>query len=112
MNDMSPDVPVVNGKLDLPYEAIADFCRRWRIDRLELFGSALREDFSDRSDVDSLYVLSPQAAWGLAFMDAWDELSDIVGRPVDLVSRKAVERSTNRFRRRSILSEARLLYAA
>jgi hypothetical protein len=109
---MCPVSPNVHAKLKLPHEAIADFCRRWKVERLELFGSAVRDDFAQDSDVDFLYVLSPEGRWALDFVDACDELSAIVGRPVDLVSRKAVERSHNPFRRRSILSEARVIYAA
>lgn len=109
---MRPVLPNVHAELKLPHDAIAGFCRRWKIERLELFGSAVRDDFSDDSDVDFLYVLSPEGRWALDFMDACDELSAIVGRPIDLVSRKAVERSHNPFRRRSILSEVRVIYAA
>lgn len=44
-------------RIDIPYEAIADFCRRWRIIELAIFGSALREDFRPDSDVDILLDL-------------------------------------------------------
>jgi len=109
---MSSITAIPDAKLELPYEAIAEFCERWGVERLELFGSVLRDDFTDDSDVDFLYVASPTCRWGLSFVDACDELAAIVGRPVDMVSRKAVERSANPFRRRSILSEARVIYAA
>lgn len=108
---MSAMTPIDNVRIALPHEAVADFCRRWRIDRLEVFGSVLSDDFGPDSDVDFLYTLSSDARWGLEFMDAWDDLSALVGRPVDLVSRRAVERSPNWIRRHSILDKAQVIYA-
>lgn len=96
----------------LPLEAIADFCRRWKIAKLELFGSALGEEFGPDSDLDFLYEMTDGARWGWDFTSAWDELAGIVGRPVDLISRRAVERSHNARRKREILETALLLYAA
>jgi hypothetical protein len=96
----------------LSREAIEEFCRRWKITRLELFGSALRQDFGPDSDLDFLYTFTDDAHWGWEIVTIGDELTQIVGRPVDLVSRRAIERSRNRIRRESILNSARVLYAA
>jgi hypothetical protein len=96
----------------LPRAAIEEFCRRWMISRLELFGSALRQDFRPDSDVDFLYTFASEACWGWEIVTIADELAQIVGRPVDLVSRRAIERSRNRLRRESILGSAKVLYAA
>lgn len=94
-------------------EAIAAFCRRWKITELSLFGSVLRDDFRPDSDVDVLVTFAPDAHWGLfAHIQMEDELSTIVGRPVDLVSRWAVEHSHNWIRRTSILQSAEPIYAA
>jgi len=91
---------------------VADFCRRWRIRELALFGSALRDDFSDRSDLDLLVTFAPDADWSLLdHVRMQMELSDLLGRPVDLVSRRAIERSSNPIRRREILGTARIVYA-
>jgi predicted nucleotidyltransferase len=49
-------------QIDLPREAIADFCRRWLIKELAIFGSALREDFQPDSDVDVLVEFAPEAS--------------------------------------------------
>jgi uncharacterized protein len=99
-----------NLQVKLPLNQIAAFCRRWKIARLELFGSALREDFRPESDLDFLYTFDASARWGWEFMRAYDELEGLVGRSVDLVSRTAVERSRNHLRRRSILESARTIY--
>ncbi len=101
----------ISGKLEVPDEAIADFCRRWKSTQIELFGSALRDDFRPDSDVDLLVTFERDAPWSLyEFVDMQDELEGIFGRKVDLVERAAVEQSKNPFRRHSILSTARLVY--
>ena len=99
--------------LDSKRHRIEAFCKKWKIRELALFGSALRDDFRPDSDVDFLVSFSPSAAWGLLDHAAMErELAEIVGRSVDLVSRKAVERSHNWIRRRAILESAQVLYAA
>ena len=100
-------------KINIPKAKIEDFCRRWRITELALFGSALRDDFGPESDLDILVSFAPGAAWSLldhARME--QELEEILGRRVDLISRRAVERSENRIRRDAILSSARIIHAA
>ncbi len=99
--------------IDLPMDVIADFCRRHRIVRLELFGSALREDFRPESDLDFLYVQAPDHTWSFTErLDAEDELKGLLGRDVDLVSRQAAEEQQNPWRRKNILGSARVIYAA
>ena len=100
-------------RIDLPREAIADFCRRWLITELAIFGSALREDFRPDSDVDVMVEFAPEASWSLLdLVGAEQELSEIIGRPVDLVERRCVEQSDNWIRRRHILENARTVYVA
>jgi hypothetical protein len=94
-------------------EKMADYCRKWRIQELSVFGSALRPDFHPDSDIDVLVTFAPNAAWSLLDhirMEA--ELSEILGRDVDLVSRRAIERSDNWLRRKAILESAEVIYAA
>ena len=103
----------MNKHIVLPKEQIADFCRRWRIEELSIFGSALREDFRPDSDVDVLVRFSPEASWGLFdLMRMEEELKAIFGREVDLVERSAVERSRNYVRRKAILNNLEPIYAA
>lgn len=96
---------------------LTEFCERWGITELALFGSALgpefRPDGPDPSDLDILVTYSPDAHPTL--MDEVRmirELSEMAGRPVDLVSRRAIEASRNPSRRSDILSTARRVYAA
>ncbi len=85
--------------VEIPKEKIADFCRKWKITELSLFGSVLRDDFRPDSDIDVLVTFSCDADWSLIdHMAMEEELSAIFGRRVDLVSRKAIERSANYIR--------------
>lgn len=95
-------------------EALAALCRRYGVLRLELFGSAARGlDFDpSRSDADLLVEFGAGSTDLLLFLDFKEQAEAILGRPVDLVEREAVEASRNPIRRRRILAEAELLYAA
>ena len=96
----------------LPQNKLADFCRRWRIIELALFGSALRGDFRPDSDIDVLVTFDPDANWSLFdFVDMQDELQLILQRPVDLLSRRGVETDPNYLRRQAILNSAQIVYA-
>ena len=75
-----------------------------------MFGSLLRPDFGPSSDVDLLVTFAPDAAWSLIDHERMkQELSAIVGRNVDLVSREGLEQSANWIRRQMILATARPL---
>ena len=92
---------------------IADFCRRWKISELALFGSVLRDDFRPDSDVDVLVTFAMGANWTLLDHIAMaEELSRQLERKVDLVSRRGIERSRNWIRREAILAAAEPIYAA
>ncbi|MHB9038400.1 MAG: nucleotidyltransferase family protein [Armatimonadota bacterium] len=92
---------------------MSDFCKRWGIAELALFGSVLRDDFGPNSDVDVLVTFSPGARPTLFDMvHMQDELAGILGREVDLVSRRGVESSANYLRRKAILESAEVVYAA
>ena len=68
----------------LPKERIADFCLRHHIQKLAIFGSALRDDFGPDSDVDVLVEFDKDHVPGLEFFAMEIELSEILGRKVDL----------------------------
>lgn len=94
---MTPRVPI-------PTAAIADFCRKWQVTEFALFGSVLRDDFRPDSDVDVLVSFAPHARYSLFdLVEMQDELSVVFGRDVDLVTRRAVERGTNEWRKKAIL---------
>lgn len=100
-------------RIELPQDRIAAFCRKWSISELALFGSVLRQDFHPQSDVDVLVSFDRSACWGLLEHAAMqDELSEILARKVDLVSRRAIEASSNRVRREAILASLEPVYVA
>lgn len=100
----------IHGNIELDERAVAEFCRRWRIRELALFGSVLRDDFGPDSGIDVLITLDEDAPWSLyEWVDMIDELKRMFGRDVDLVEKSAIE---NPFRRRRILSSYRTIYAA
>jgi predicted nucleotidyltransferase len=100
-------------QISLDRPVIADFCRRWQIREFALFGSVLRDDFGPRSDVDVLVTFSDGANWGLfEHASMQDELSQILGRTVDLLTRRGVEKSDNPIRREAILKSAEVLNLA
>ena len=97
--------------IEIPKEKLADFCRKWKIAELSLFGSVLRDDFRTDSDIVVLVTFYRGAEWSLLdHMAMEEELSAIFGRKVDLVSRKAIERSKNYIRRNAILETAQPYY--
>ena len=103
----------MNPKIEIDRGKIAAFCRKWKVTELALFGSVLRDDFRPDSDVDVLVTFEEDAGWTLFdIVHMRDELSELMGREVDLVERRAVERSDNYIRRRHILGSAESLYVA
>jgi predicted nucleotidyltransferase len=101
-------------RLELPLEAIADLCRQYAVEELSVFGSVLRDDFRQDSDVDFLVRFRGNDAgpWMSKFTEMEQDLSRLLKRNVDLVSKAAVEQSENYLRRRHILDSARVIYVA
>ena len=100
-------------EIPVPVERLSEYCRRWKVAELRVFGSALREDFRPDSDLDLLVRFMPDADWSLMDHVAMEEeLSGIVGRKVDLVSERAIERSSNWILRKAILESAEPYFAS
>ena len=92
---------------------ITELCRRYGVKRLELFGSAARgTDFEPgRSDIDFLVDFNEDEPHTLEhLLELESKLSNLLGRPIDLVDRCALDRSRNYIRRRSILRDAQAVY--
>lgn len=87
---------------------LAEVCERYGIAELSVFGSVVRGTATAGSDVDLLYVMAPGRTLGFAINRLEDELSDLFGRKVDLVSKRALHRML----RERVLAEAQTLYAA
>jgi predicted nucleotidyltransferase len=98
----------VGSKIAIDRDAIATFCRRHHVRRLALFGSVLREDFAPGSDVDVLVEFEAGHVPGLAFFDMERELSELLGRKVDLNTPGFL----SRYFRDRVLAEAENQYVA
>ncbi|MBM3218748.1 MAG: nucleotidyltransferase family protein [Candidatus Rokubacteria bacterium] len=95
-------------KIDIPRERIAEICRRHHIRRLALFGSVLRDDFRPESDVDILVGFEPGKTPGLAFFGIEQELSEVLGRQVDLKTPQEL----SKYFRDEVLAEAEEVFVA
>ncbi len=94
-------------------EKVVDFCQRWKIIELALFGSVLGDNFRSDSDVDVLVTFMPDTRYSLFdLVHMQDELEQVFGRKVDLVERKSVEHSENYIRRKHILNSVESVYVA
>lgn len=102
----------MNAQTRIPISVLADFCRKWGIRELAVFGSVLRDDFGSDSDIDFLVSFHEgrEPGWPRV-LDMEEELSKLVGRRVDVVERRLVERSANYIKRHHILKTAEKVYA-
>lgn len=93
-------------RIPIPGEQIAEFCHRHHIRRLSLFGSVLRDDFRPESDVDVLVEFEPGHVPGFEFIAIQDELTDLLGRKVDLNTPACL----SRYFRERVLSQAEVQF--
>ena len=98
---------MVNAAIEIPQQAIAEFCQRNHITKLALFGSVLRDDFGPKSDVDVIVEFDPEHIPGLAFFGMQDELSEIFRRQVDLFTPAELSRYF-----KHVFKEAQTVYDA
>jgi len=96
------------GNLEISEETLQKMCQKWKIRRLELFGSALTGQLRPDSDIDLLVEFEPDEQWSLMDLArAEEEFSLLFQRRADLTDRKNLERSTNWIRRDAILRSTR-----
>jgi len=94
--------------IEIDERRLAAVCERYGIAALEVFGSSARGTAGPDSDIDILYTMKPGRRLGWEIEDLADELSALLGRRVDLVSRRAL----HPLLRPAVLAEARSVYAA
>lgn len=101
------------GDMEVPEEILRDICRKWKIRRLELFGSARTGRLGPESDIDLLAEFEANEQWSLMDLArAEEEFSLLFGRKTDLVDRKSLERSADSSRSDAILSSTEVIYEA
>ncbi len=105
---MKKDASDSRAQVAIPRERVAEFCRRHHIKKLALFGSVLRPDFREDSDIDVLVEFEPDHIPGLAFFSMQDELSEMLGRKVDLNTPNFL----SKYFRDKVIQEAEVQYVA
>jgi predicted nucleotidyltransferase len=96
------------GNITMPKEKIAEFCKKHHIQKLSLFGSALRDDFTPESDLDILVEFDPAHIPGLIRLAGMEiELTEIIGRKVDM----RTAQDLSRYFREDVLNSAKVQYA-
>lgn len=99
-------------QIKFPIERIHAYCEEWNIQEFALFGSVLRSDFNENSDIDVLVTFKDNTHYTLFdLVKMENELELILGRKVDLVDRLAVEASANYIRRDEVLKSSEVIYA-
>ena len=97
--------------INLKSEKIEQICQQWQIEELALFGSVLREDFNPNSDIDVLVSFAESAKITFFDLDTIEQqLSQLFNRPVDVVTKRAIEKSHNWIRKKNILDNAQIIY--
>ena len=98
-------------RINLKYDLVKEMCQEYGIVRLALFGSVLRDDFDENSDVDILVEYEDKHPRPLYQMYVREELEEMIGRKVDMITVQALE--ANEFRstmRKEIFSTAEDYY--
>ncbi len=91
----------------LPIDQSTKFYQQRQIIELSLFGSVLRDDFHGDSEIDILVAFGPKSNWGLLDRaQMQEELEAILSKPVDLITKRAIDRTYNPIRRQEILCTA------
>jgi uncharacterized protein len=103
-------------RLNITPQQLAEFCRKWHITELAVFGSILRDDFRQEneapSDIDLLFTDGENARKNLILQVRMKfELEELLHRKVDMVSKTALLTDPNTIRRQHILDSARVIYA-
>lgn len=109
-NPVTPRPGAVPPSLNHIARELEPYCRQAGISRLEIFGSLARGSARPGSDVDLIATFTENP--GLRFFAMEAEMSEILGVPVHLLSRDAVDQMSNPYRRSSILADAAEIYRA
>ncbi len=92
--------------IDIPTDLLSAICRQYGVKRMALFGSVLRDDFEEKSDIDILVEFEDGRTPGLSFFTLQNELSKAFGRDVDLNTAP----SLSHYFRAEVIDSARVIY--
>lgn len=94
--------------IEIPYDALAEFCRANGIRKLSLFGSVVRDDFGPESDIDVLVEFEEGKTPGFRYFGIQDELAEMLGRKVDLLTPDGL----SKYFKDAVLAQAEVVYDA
>ncbi len=98
-------------RLNIQPNQLQEICQQWQITELALFGSVLRDDFNLQSDIDILVSFAKEAKITFFDLDTIEsQLSKLFNRPVDIVTKQAIEQSHNGIRKNNILNNVKVIY--
>ena len=104
--------PKLQSRLGITPEQLAEFCQRWKMVKLALFGSVLHDDFRPDSDIDIMVEFHSTACPTFSTLDCMEaKLKIMFDREIDLITRQGIASSRNYLRRHEILSSAQVIYA-
>jgi predicted nucleotidyltransferase len=110
LSTVAHQIPIPHG-ITISDESLKQLCQHWQIVELSLFGSILREDFNADSDIDVLVEFSEKARITFFDLDVIEQqLSQLFHRPVDVVTKPAIQQSHNPIRRQNILDNSKVIY--
>jgi predicted nucleotidyltransferase len=98
----------MSARITIDRQAVANFCQRWHVAELGLFGSVLRDDFRADSDIDVFVTFEDGHTPGWEIVTMQDELSELFGRRVDLATKRALSPRLAP----QILASAEVIFAA
>lgn len=99
--------------LKISQDELNNICKKYLIKELSLFGSIITDNFNDESDIDLLVTFEDNSNYSLFdIVRIQESFEKFFNRPVDLVSKKAIQQSRNTFRRESILKNAKVIYVS
>ena len=102
---------IIYQRLGIHPQKLADFCQKYQIIELCLFGSIIRDDFTPDSDIDIIVTFSPNTTMSLLqFIDLEYQFQNLLKRDVDLVEKAVIEKDFNWMRRQEILNNYKVIY--
>ncbi len=101
----------IEQRLGISLNQLSDLCQQWEISEMALFGSILRDDFNQDSDIDFLISFEPSAPQGLLTLSKIkSQLETLLDYPVDIAIKNSIKNSDNWIRRQEILTTAQTIY--
>jgi len=103
---------IINNQ-EIQESKLNSICKRYSLIEVALIGSVLREDFNNKSDIDLLIEFSPDNGFSLFdLVELKEEFEKLFSREVDIVSKRAIEKSKNNLRKKAILENYKVIYAS